>query len=531
MTGGKVATADLRYNDVRQKSTHNAFQRREGIADQFLYWRIRSMEVDLHIADVFDRSTKGDWAVYHDWHDPLSSVAKLSQFLGICRGLTRAVPDHEVLTIFLDMKDPFSVSKRANHSWAALDALLIKHLGRALYRPRNLLKRSRSSTSLRGSVAAAGWPRLEELQGKIIVVLTGSKDDLKNYATTPKAALDRAAFLSTPVDAAQDIPGGGDTVFFNLNALKHPDLVPLVGPLGYIARTYYVDKKHDWERAAKAGAHHLATDNVNERRDAWAATRNELGYPFERVDAAPIEIEERCTASGVWARSEDMWGRTDSFHFNYRRCSAGSLNATYQYAIASPNSHTDDFTKGAVMVRESLAPDAAYFAVVRIGEKHGLRVQFRPGTGDSTMSMGPKIGPNGLFGPDLAQDTIVHVRLKLDRGGKRARAWGSADRSSWTMLGRFEFDKPLRFHGLAVSSHGQRRGAKFLFVSPDPAAERMFEHDADIDDRSDQAGWSDASGVGRWVVDGFGAWRPPSHTPVNPRPSTSKPKRSTNRAI
>ena len=34
---------DVRYNQVRQKSAHNAFQQQEGIYDQVTYWRIRSL--------------------------------------------------------------------------------------------------------------------------------------------------------------------------------------------------------------------------------------------------------------------------------------------------------------------------------------------------------------------------------------------------------------------------------------------------------------------------------------------------------
>ena len=44
---------DLRYNEVRQISSHNAFQRFEGIYDQVVYWRIRSLEIDPHRGKPF----------------------------------------------------------------------------------------------------------------------------------------------------------------------------------------------------------------------------------------------------------------------------------------------------------------------------------------------------------------------------------------------------------------------------------------------------------------------------------------------
>ena len=38
----------LRYNQVRQKASHNSYQRSEGLADQIVYWRLRGVELDIH---------------------------------------------------------------------------------------------------------------------------------------------------------------------------------------------------------------------------------------------------------------------------------------------------------------------------------------------------------------------------------------------------------------------------------------------------------------------------------------------------
>ena len=56
---------NLRYNEVRQTSSHNAFQRFEGIYDQVVYWRIRSLEIDLHRGKPFRDRLKKDWYIYH----------------------------------------------------------------------------------------------------------------------------------------------------------------------------------------------------------------------------------------------------------------------------------------------------------------------------------------------------------------------------------------------------------------------------------------------------------------------------------
>jgi hypothetical protein len=57
----------LRYNEVRQKSAHNALQQQEGIYDQIAYWRIRSLEMDLHRGKLGYKPLKGDWFVSKRW--------------------------------------------------------------------------------------------------------------------------------------------------------------------------------------------------------------------------------------------------------------------------------------------------------------------------------------------------------------------------------------------------------------------------------------------------------------------------------
>ena len=145
---------DLRYNEVRQTSSHNAFQRPEGIYDQVVYWRIRSLEIDLHRGKPGRDALKKDWYIYHvAVVDPDTSVDRFSGFLQICRGVQRAIPQHEVITVFLDIKDPFHKSASASQSAVVLDGLLIDALGEDhIYRPRDLLARAPGAGSLQEAV-------------------------------------------------------------------------------------------------------------------------------------------------------------------------------------------------------------------------------------------------------------------------------------------------------------------------------------------------------------------------------------------
>lgn len=61
--GHTMPYEDLRYNEVRQTSSHNAFQRPEGIYDQVVYWRIRSLEIDLHRGKPGRNGLKRDWYI------------------------------------------------------------------------------------------------------------------------------------------------------------------------------------------------------------------------------------------------------------------------------------------------------------------------------------------------------------------------------------------------------------------------------------------------------------------------------------
>ena len=119
---------DLRYDDVRQKSIHNTFQRIEGIYDQIVYWRVRSLEADIHTSHVFDDPDTGgdfdEWFVFHHTFDMSSSVHTLDDFLRVCAGAHRALPEHEVITLFLDIKDGFPARITSPHSRARFDALV-----------------------------------------------------------------------------------------------------------------------------------------------------------------------------------------------------------------------------------------------------------------------------------------------------------------------------------------------------------------------------------------------------------------------
>jgi hypothetical protein len=269
------------------------------------------------------------------------------------------------------------------------------------------------------------------------------------------------------VERAADVPGSdADVVFFNMND-KRVRLAATVHAAGFVSRAFYVNDEKRWGTAVEHDCHHIATDDINAREDRWAHTACvRTGYPLQKLNGDPAYAAEPGQVCGVWARSGDIWGDQDSFFYQFADCALDPDNR-YELYIAGANSFGDDWLKGGLIARASLAGDAPYFGVFRIAEHHGLRVQYRVGPGGSTQAVERPLG-SGV----LDEDTLMFVRLYLSRGGHHARAWGSADGVEWMEIASFDFEQSLRYQGIGVSSHDEAGGAKFLFGVPNDRAGR-----------------------------------------------------------
>src|SRR5437868_14570776 len=102
------------YNQVRAKSSHNSYQRIESIGDQIVYHRVHSLELDIHMSGA-----AGDFQVFHDTDSTNNRCRTLT---GCLRNITAEHdlnPNHEVITIFIDLKDAFTTG----HDRATLDTI------------------------------------------------------------------------------------------------------------------------------------------------------------------------------------------------------------------------------------------------------------------------------------------------------------------------------------------------------------------------------------------------------------------------
>ncbi|MBI3364351.1 MAG: hypothetical protein HY033_05535 [Ignavibacteriae bacterium] len=295
-----VDHASLSYNQIQQKSSHNSFERDEGIVDQITKWYIRSLEFDLHIrkkvlkegATTRDWYTvDGDWFIYHDDIDYTTSYDTLSRLLNMLASLQKQIPDHEVMTIFLDNHDDFTSDNK--HAPQDLDALLLQKLGGNIFTPKQLLN---GAATLKQAVTTPekGWPLLKDLQGKFIFVLTGANID--GYIESGKTANDRIGFIAEEIsnDTAGEIGKRDHVIFYNFS-WGNQGLGPAIFAQQFISRVFpqwilslkphfNMSSKQEWDEAKQMKIHHLATNEINWQESPWAHTHDESGWPFERID-------------------------------------------------------------------------------------------------------------------------------------------------------------------------------------------------------------------------------------------------------
>ena len=151
-------------------------------------------------------------------------------------------------------------------------------------------------------------------------------------------------------------------------------------------------------------------------------------------------------------QGKDIWGTSDAFTYIYTQWSGdGALTARLNRL-----DQADQWTKGGLMFRESLAPGAAHAFVLSAPEK-GTAVQYRATANGSSASGGtyPMNAP-GQFGPGFW--------LQIVREGNVFTAYLSVDAAGWQSIGQAVVNlPPTVFVGLAVTSHNVAGPSSGLF--------------------------------------------------------------------
>ena len=486
----------LTYLDVRQKSSHNSFYQREGIYDQFLFWRIHSLEFDLN-PEPQDVEVSGseptpsrDWFVYEDPFK--TNVNRLSDAIDVLKGIHFAEPAHEVITVFLCLKKPMVGE---GHTPDVLDDI-VTTFGASL--PDSA---GRSAVYAASAHEASGtWPALDDLRGKFIFALTGNPflpafrdyQDQRRAAQEPfsiflapelddaggmasgaaflaafKAAWPKASFANINFHTWKDTPGLSDVPqrLFETGIVSRAYPRTLQVPLVEEAAVDNLNDPDEWGRAKLAGFHHIATNKINSFVDPFSCTNAPNGWPFEpRAGAAgqPPALVGRAVIR-VDVTSGDIFGDEDSFAFAHAQFRQDEANRRVAFYIASPNSNVEGWAKGALMARASLEKDADYFALVRPADDHRFQVQWRKKGQSTSRYKEVFLGDNAEMkatGFHIKPDTLVFGRLDILNNGFRAAAYvalhWAGPNTQWFPLAEEVFDHPLVFQGLAASSHGNQ---------------------------------------------------------------------------
>ncbi|HEY3157891.1 MAG TPA: Ig-like domain-containing protein [Vicinamibacterales bacterium] len=135
------------------------------------------------------------------------------------------------------------------------------------------------------------------------------------------------------------------------------------------------------------------------------------------------------------ASGADIWGTSDQFRYVYQQFT-GDIDIR-AHVVSLEN--TQPWAKGGLMMRETLAANAAHTSLVVTGANGTLFFQ-RATAGDVTS--GPPAGGAG-----------APLWLRLERHGTAVTGSSSTDGTTWTVVSTSTMATPTMFIGLIVTSH------------------------------------------------------------------------------
>ncbi|HET7486926.1 MAG TPA: Ca2+-dependent phosphoinositide-specific phospholipase C [Acidimicrobiales bacterium] len=269
------------YNDVSMKASHNTFAipwplttlRPGGWSFPVYDLRCRAIELDVAQYAGPLPGHAMQWSVQHDEDYKLYN-RQLSQFLAELRGWSAGTPGHDVVTVLICLKGIADHAGFPQQLDDYVGSFLCGSDRSRLYTPGDLLERG-GGGDLRTAVRSGGWPSLDELRDRFLIVLTGAEAELATYARSPA---DRLGFAC--VDCGDDtrppadyIDGRPNQLFLNYHLFGDHraswvrNLAAVRNDPSIVTRGYRVSDAW-WGDAVAAGVNMLATDNVSH---PWSA--------------------------------------------------------------------------------------------------------------------------------------------------------------------------------------------------------------------------------------------------------------------
>ena len=316
----------LRLNETFEVACHNCYD--PDLLPSFGDAPLRTRTVEI---DVLDRwgfgvgGRRGGWYVRHAGWGNRSNCAPepASGDLAAClRVVHEWLADSTArgVMVFIDKKQPWA----ALRSPRALDSLIASIVPRArIYTPRKLRG---AYASPRTAAAAGAWPRVRDLRGRVVFVLTGPNRRLREYVETMgDGAL---AFVAPNVQSVKEVdaaPKGFDAAsaqsiaFYNFRFRRRTafDLGRAIHARGFFSRSWY--PLDDW-RFELVPRCKLVRARINRVAHFWLfGTMPSAGDCADRKDIGGRRGESPPRGSLRLATLPQVWGRVEVSSSAYPR--------------------------------------------------------------------------------------------------------------------------------------------------------------------------------------------------------------------
>lgn len=213
-TGGPAGP--LRFNHLQALGTHNSYHLSPGalikeldythrpLDEQLGAQGVRQFELDIHFGDPGEPIE-----VYHlDVLDTGSTCADLVECLGVLKAWSDDHPAHHPLYVLLEFKSGFDDLAAEDRFMTLEDQVLSVWPSERLIVPDQI---QGAAGNLRDGIAATGWPPLDELRGKLLLVMHDDQEWRDAYTDGGNSTQGRLLFpdafgeLAAPFAAVHSI--------------------------------------------------------------------------------------------------------------------------------------------------------------------------------------------------------------------------------------------------------------------------------------------------------------------------------------
>jgi hypothetical protein len=202
--GGSSEPPVLRLDHVQMRGTHNSYHMLPTIAfdashkynmlpldQQFQNQGVRVIELDLHRANTDDSID-----VYHIYGiDPRTTCNDFEVCLRTIRGWSEQHPLHVPIVMWVEIKD--DTGGPAFDNLDKVDEVLRQELGEHLLTPDAL---QGDASSLHERITSQGWPSIDSVRGKVMIVVLSSDDDIAKYSQNYSSLAGKAMFVRVNPD-------------------------------------------------------------------------------------------------------------------------------------------------------------------------------------------------------------------------------------------------------------------------------------------------------------------------------------------